>query len=272
MSEMQDIRAWARANGYDVADKGRLAGDIRQAWQDRDDDSGDEEEGEGEPMLIVAAPLPGPEPIPVKPEPGSETERPPAPPPVAPGRRKGLFARQPTVTRRPGAKPKARPRVSIENILSSGWALGAMALARKPEAVPVARIMDMQAPVAGIIGDELLRGTVVDRILQPLARGGAKAEMAVALACPPLLVGVMTARPETFPVLRPLLKMSMMTWLEIAEPAMAKVQKRQATWTEKFGDIDLDAMIDALWAGLPESGPVSEQEEEHVRRARGDDS
>jgi hypothetical protein len=145
-----------------------------------------------------------------------------------------------------------------------------MALARRPEAIPVARVMDMQAPVAGLIGEELLKGTIVDRLLQPLARGGAKAEMAVALVAPPLLVGIMTAQPGTFPVLRPMLKMSMMTWMEVAEPQMRKVQKRAETWSEKFGDVDLDAMIDALWAGLPEPGPVSDMEEEHIRKAKGD--
>jgi Lsr2 len=261
MSEMQDIRVWAREHGYQVADRGRLPGEVVEAYGTRNEDDGSGDE----PMLMqpatgngsAAEPVPGP------------VERPPVEPPRP---RAGLFARKP----QPPGKPKGAPRprhnrVSIENILSTGWGIGAMALARRPEAIPVARVMDMQAPVAGLIGEELLKGTLLDRLLQPLARGGAKAEMAVALIGPPLIVGIMTAQPGTFPVLRPMLKMSMMTWMEVAEPQMRKVQKRAETWSEKFGDVDLDAMIDALWAGLPEAGPESPHEEENIRKAKGDD-
>ena len=125
-------------------------------------------------------------------------------------------------------------RVSIENVVSSGWAIGAMALARQPQALPVARILDMQAPVAGVIVEDLARGTLLDKVLQPLARGGEKAEKAMALAGPPLLVGMITANPSWAPALRPLLKMAMMSWLQLASPAMDKVQKRQAKFSEEF--------------------------------------
>lgn len=260
MSESQDIRVWAREHGYEVKDQGRIPGDVKQAYEGRS-----EAAAEDEPMVITPTPEDA-----AGPEPGGTVngERPPV---ATPRSKSGLFSRQPTATKPKTGQPKPRRnRVSIENVLSTGWGIAAMALARRPEAIPVARIMDMQAPVAGIIGEDLLKGTLVDRILQPLARGGAKAEMTVALVGPPLLVGIMTAQPGTFPVLRPMLKMSMMTWLEVAEPAMRKVQKRQETWSEKFGDIDIDAMIDALWAGLPEAGPESPHEEENIRKAKGD--
>lgn len=263
MSDGMDIREWARQHGYDVADRGRIPGAVVEAFESRG-------EGEGEPMEMMAA---SPEPaVADEPQaPASNGERPPVAAPQP--RTGGLFQRKPTppgVKQKPGKPKPHRPRVSIENVLSTGWGLAAMALARRPEAIPVARVMDMQAPVAGLIGEDLLKGTLVDRLLQPLARGGAKAEAAVALIGPPLIVGIMTARPATFPVLRPMLKMSMMTWMEIAEPQMRKVQKRAETWSEKFGDVDLDAMIDALWAGLPEAGPESPHEEENIRRAKGD--
>jgi hypothetical protein len=261
MSEMQDIRIWAREHGYTVADRGRLPGEVVEAYGSR----GEPDEPDGEPMLMEPAPSNGDAPAAAEP---ARAERPPVEPPKA---RTSLFSRKQAQPGKPRTAPKVRHnRVSIENILSTGWGIGAMALARRPEAIPVARVMDMQAPVAGLIGEDLLKGTIVDRLLQPLARGGAKAEMTVALIGPPLIVGIMTARPSTFPVLRPMLKMSMMTWMEIAEPQMRKVQKRAETWSEKFGDVDLDAMIDALWAGLPEAGPESPHEEENIRKAKGD--
>lgn len=258
MSDTQDIRVWAQANGYDVAARGRLPRDVidaHTAAQTPDDDTGDDIPDE--PFVITPTPSQAAADTPTPP---ADPERRPEPAPRP--RRRGLFSQPKT--------PGGHRRVSIENVLSSGWALGAMALARSPQAIPVARVMQMQAPVAGVIGEDLLRGTLVDRILQPFARGGKKAEMGMALAGPPLLVGIMTAHPELVPVLRPALKMTMMTWMEISEPAMKKVQKRQETWVERFGDVDLDAMIDGLWADMPAAGPVSAQEEEHIRRARGE--
>ena len=256
MSEMQDIRVWARENGWDVADKGRLPGSVKAAYDARaaaDELSQLGQDIDGEPMIIRPDDEVAPE-APAAPVPAERKPEPPA--------RRSIFDRKP--------KPPARPdrkRVSIENVLSSGWALGAMALARSPQAIPVARVMEMQAPVAGIVGEELLKGTMVDRLLQPLARGGRKAELGMALAGPPLLVGMMTARPELFPVLRPMLKMAMMSWMDVADKPMQQLARRQEHFAERFGDVDLDAMIDSLWADVP---VPSEAEEEAIRRARGE--
>lgn len=255
-----DIRAWAEEQGIAVGVKGPLPKHVRELYAERLEDDGPE--GDGEPMaapILTAVPEPADEPLA-------------APTPIAPrkaetpprGPRKTLFQRKP--------KPAGRPprRVSIENVVSSAWTLGAMALARSPRALPMARVLDMQAPVAGVIVEDIAKGTIIDRILQPLARGGEKAEKAVALLGPPVIVGIMTAQPELFPVLRGPLKMTMMSWMQIAGPAMEKAQKRAEAFSEQFGNVDLDAMIDALWADLPQPVVVSEQEEENIRRARGE--
>lgn len=263
MSEYQDIRVWAAANGWDVQSKGRLPAQVKEAWEAAQNG---QPEPDPEPFVITATPDSPPvtagDAADFIGHPDGPPERKPEPP-----KRRGLFAPRPP--RQLGARP-AHKRVSIENILGSGWALGAMALARSPQALPIAKVMDMQAPVAGIIGEELLKGTLIDRVLQPLARGGRKAELATALVGPPLIVGAMTANPKLFPVLRPMLKMTMMSWMEISEPAMKTVAKRQERWAEKFGDVDIDAMIDLLWADMPVSDKPSEQEEENIRRARGE--
>lgn len=239
MSDMQDIREWARANGWDIADKGRMPGDAKAAY-----DAAHNGTYEADEPLIIR---PDPEEVPV-PAQGAEKSGADNPAEQGPGERKPEAPRKPGLfQRRPKGPKQQHRRVSIENVLSSGWAIGAMALARKPQAIPVAKVLDMQAPVAGIIGEELLKGTVVDRVLQPLARGGRKAELATALVGPPMIVAAMTAQPGLFPVLRPVLKMTMMSWLEISEPAVRQVQKRQERWAEKFGDVDLDAMIDLLF-------------------------
>ena len=265
MSENQDIRVWARQTGLDIGDRGRIPDSIREQYRASRNGDGElpELDATTEDMLI-----PGPE------TPQDAPEKPALPvtgkvvperPPERPRRRRGLLSRKP---RQPKAKTTHK-RVSLENLISSGWGLAAMALARSPQAIPVARILDMQAPVAGIIADDMARGTIVDKILQPLARMGERAEKGFALAGPPLLVGMMTAQPQMFPVLRPMLKMSMMSWLQISRPAVEKAQRRAAQFAEDFGDIDIDAMIDALWADIPVVVP-SEQEEANIRKARGE--
>ena len=54
------------------------------------------------------------------------------------------------------------------------------------------------------------------------------------------------------------------------EPAMVKAQKRAEEFTETMGGVDLDALIEALFADVATEGVPSSQEEANIRRARGD--
>lgn len=267
MSEASEIRAWGREQGMELSDRGPLPEALREAWLARDAGSEDE-------PILVSVPFLGDDPGPVAEANGTAPETPiverrPERKPQAPKRR-------PFFTRKPKETGKPRKRVSIENIVTAGWGLGAMALAQSPRALPMARVLDMQAPVAGIVVEDIAKNTLIDRILQPLARGGESAEKAMGLLGPPIIVGIMTARPELYPVLRGPLKLSMMTWMEISGPAMEKAQKRAEDWSERFGHVDLDAMIDGLFADVPAPAgstwaeAASEQEEENIRKARGE--
>ena len=51
------------------------------------------------------------------------------------------------------------------------------------------------------------------------------------------------------------------------ERGAVQAQKKAERWAEKFGDVDLDGMIDSLWQDVP---VPSEAEEEAIRRARGE--
>jgi hypothetical protein len=175
-----------------------------------------------------------------------------------------------------GQKLKAPVRrVSIENVVSTAWGIGAMMLAKSADQrmLPVARVLDMQAPVAGIVVNEVAKGTFLDKALQPLARAGESGEKAAALLGPPVLVGAICLNPNLFPVIKPVLKATMISWLEVSEPAMKKAQARAARFQEKFGEIDLDAMIDALFMPPPGSEwaeAASPDEEDAIRRAKGE--
>lgn len=261
MSEAQDIRAWAAGRGIDIGERGRVPTAVREQYRaEHADPPFDDTQADD---VTTATEPPPPEPPASPAVEGRVAERPPRPPRT----RGGLLGRR---QRKPRDRKPAPRRVSIENIVSSGWSLAAMAMARSPRSIPVARILDMQAPVAGIIVDEAARGTVVDKILQPFARAGEKAEKAMALVGPPVLVAAMTANPQLYPVLRPALKMTMMSWMQVSGPAMRKAEARVAKFAEEFGDVDLDGMIDALWADLPIATQASEAEEDAIRRARGE--
>jgi len=91
-------------------------------------------------------------------------------------------------------KPKGKkhhPRVRVDGLISRGWdVLGGLATRVDP---PLGRCLMMQAPVAGLILEDVVKGTFVDRALQPVARAEDKAEKVAALVAPPLLVAGLEA-------------------------------------------------------------------------------
>ena len=234
MTENQDIRAWARAEGIDVNAKGPVNQKVRDRWAVRNGET-------------PAAEGPAAD--------GAETRGGSAE--LSPGPKQSWWkrAREPRVPRPPGL---AR-RVSLENLITTAWGIGGKMM--EARMLPVARIMEMQAPVAGIVVDDLARGTAVDVLLQPLARAGEKGERLFALAGPPLLVGAVCQNPALYPVVRPMLKTSMLLWLEVSEPAMRKAQKRAKQLEDKLGGADIDAMIDALFAPPPGYDPAANGQE-----------
>jgi hypothetical protein len=233
-----DIRVWASANGIDVAPKGPIPKAVKAQYYDRLTNG----------QLHPEAETP----------PGSEPPEPEAPP--AEGKKSWFSRRSRDASSRP-----SRRRTSVEQIVGLAWEFGAFALAQDPRMLPVARCVNMQAPVAGIIIDDAVKGTVADKILQPIARAGEQGEKFFGLIGPPLLVGAITAKPELYPALRPALKMSLIQWMYISEPAAKKAEKRAKDWQERFGGVDVDGMIDALFAPAE---PFNPQEEEAIRRAR----
>lgn len=137
------------------------------------------------------------------------------------------------------AKPP-KPRKSVENLIATAWRIGAQLVA--PINLPVARTLDMQAPVAGLILEDVVKDTMVDKILQPLARIEGGGETAFALLGPPMLVGTITARPQMAPMLVPVLRQALYSWMELAGPHIKKVQERERKFQEDYGQ-DIDNMI-----------------------------
>jgi hypothetical protein len=233
MASNHDIRQWAQERGLPVSSSGPLSEDVKREYANR---TGEDAFGTAETPAV----------------PDDMQETAPNVKPTVTERAKEKLAR----TRQPvkkGAARASQPRVSIEGILSGAWSILGNLIA-KPSP-PVGYIMQIQAPVAGMVLEDTIKGTMVDRILQPFARAEAAGETVMALAGPPVLVGLMHARPETAPVALPLLRRSLAMWMEIAGPKVERVRVQNEKFEEKYGK-DIDAIIEGLMAtfgGEPEA-------------------
>jgi hypothetical protein len=245
MTDAALVRAWLRESGEEVSARGPLAqADIDRYetahaagpdWDAADDANfGDD--------LSEAGPPPA-----------DEVERKPrtvaTPKPAAriAGWRKAR-ARKP--------KGKAKPRVPVDDLIAGVWR-GLAGFARPLPAT--SRLLKIQAPVAGVILEDTVKGTVVDHWLQPLARTSKSAEAIFALAGPPILVTAVQLQPDSAPFILPLLRESLLSWCKIAGPKMADALKRETEFEAEFGQ-DVDQMIAFLF-----SDALVEDEEQAVR-------
>lgn len=255
MSDVTDIREWAKANGHDIGAKGRIPAHIQAEY-----DAAHPEVANGE---YVPLPDTG-EATPVDSgmdrngqQIGSEQ--------VSSGAPKGSGETQPKQAKRrlrDRLKPPAAitdapagKRRSLERWCDRGWRIVAR-LAGAPE-TPTGRIMDLQAPVAGMILDDMAKGTVVDKLAQPLARFAESSGEAWGLVGPPVLVYAIE-RIGPAPVLVEALRDSLKEWIAVAGPAMARQRAREkkvlesaqafAADGEKIESVD--ELVDSLLAQI----------------------
>ena len=177
-----EARAILHEHGEDPPKRGRLAPKwhelaegYRPGAADGDSyDGGTSPEDFGEPVS-VAAPPPDTPTLPA--------ERRPRKPRAS---RPTLRERVTSAKGKPKTKGKPKPRVSLAPLIGHFWS-GLGGLAAQID-VPVGRCVQMQAPVAGFIMEDIVKGTVADRALQPLARAEDKGKKAAALFGPALCV------------------------------------------------------------------------------------
>ena len=242
--ENRDIRVWAAAEGIDLGERGRIPEDLREQYRAREVPPGPGPGGDGGQVDGAAvAPAPGPAQGP-SPTAGSTAGSTAAGgtagevTPVAPRKRKLWEAR---------TSGPARRRESLENVIQFAWG-GLANLAARGGRVPTARVLQLQAPVAGLIVDEIAKGTIVDRVLQPLARTGKRGEMAFALLAPPLLVEAISRRPDQQALLVPMLAAALEMYADIAGPKLAAARRRAEKRAQELGADDIQQMINWLFA------------------------
>jgi hypothetical protein len=239
MATTTDIRDWLRDNGHEVGDRGRLTAEQRDLYDQA-------HPPEPEDMGVTEADFTG---LDTEPDVPMEAERPPKRVRARPPRPAGQTRSDRFVGRLLGdgkPKPKGKtakkhPRVPVDHLVTRVWeGLGRMA---GMVSMPVSRCLQVQSPVAGMILEDVVRDTVVDRALQPVARAEEKGEKILALVAPPLLVALIeqsAALPPQQAAVRqaflvPMLKESLRVWLTVAGPKVEEAAHREAEYQERFG-------------------------------------
>jgi hypothetical protein len=243
-------RVWLRDNGYHIGHRGKLSADQLAAYDDAHD-SFDvlTSDVPGDPDLLLGddydggvteADFPAAPPLPPESKPRKVT-------PKRGTKADALRARMWGQGKPKPGKKKARPRVPLDRLISRGWQIVARLAA--PIDLPVARVLDMQAPIAGVLLEPIIKETIMDTLLQPIARLEHGGEAMFALAGPPLLAGMLHRHPEAHAILVPALEEALTVWVEIAGPAVEAAREKRERWEAGDGEA-VKAMLAMIFSGI----------------------
>lgn len=252
-----DVRAWAeRRHLIEPGGRGRLSAEIHAAYANEQAAIADTPPPAApvtESVVVGVRELPA--------EPSGRAEEPPEKP------RRSVRERLHIVkdsTDQPGKdKPKrARKRVSLETLGGLAWVGASRLVAFAGETyLPVVKMMSFQAPVAGAVVEDLARGTIADRIMQPVARLTESGGAVGALVGAPMLTAVVCKKPELYPQVRPMLMAAMREWVIVAGPKLREMRRREekfaeemGTFTDEFG-VTVDQLLDEVFSSLVPQGP-----------------
>jgi len=261
-----EIRDWARATGRAVGEKGRIGAPLRAEYEQMIAGMAD----------ALPQPPPGAPPV---------SDVPDVPPPARPETRPRKVGGKPkrrTMAGRfkawlagdsPGGKARPqKPRLPVGKLAERGWSR--MARAAEMVNVPVGRCMQWETALVGIEFEAAVKGTVVDRVLQPLARAEEKITGVGSLVAMPLIVGALQSpgnQPDT-PV-GAMRHHTLMTMLEecveaqlelLGDPGVAeKVAAAQAERASRRAEVE--KIISMIFA--PPAETADEAAEDAARRA-----
>jgi hypothetical protein len=252
MAELTDIREWARREGRDIGERGRVPKDVIADYEAAQINARADLNGEPD-VALPDDPDTGETP-PAPPDPGrsrsgaprSDETRP------APGKRKRFWQPKDPPA---GGKPKPAPkRLPLETWAGRLWK--GLAYVAGAGNTPTSRCLNMQAPVAGIILDDMIKGTAIDRLAQPLARMGEGGKNVAALVGLPLLVAATERQPQLYPYTRPLMAEAATEWVLIAGPAMRKAKQRAEAVAKELAEFEFDPESVAGMFDRPAENPA----------------
>ena len=143
-----------------------------------------------------------------------------------------------TKERRPKAQTRPGRRNSAADTLSDVWSgVGSLAI-RSGHHAPLGRCLQFQAPVAGEMLDEAVKGSIVDKVLlQPVVKARGRFDLLGAVIGPPLIVLAIERNPAQADVLMPMLKSSIRASLPLMVPAIKKVQEKERKAAEAAAEL-----------------------------------
>lgn len=175
---------------------------------------------------------------------------------------------------RPASSGRREPLAGVLSMLYAGIGT-ALGHAGEPSLIPTARVLQFNAPVAGRAFDELIAGTVVDRLAQPLAKRGDKLQAAGNALLLPALIYAVTVRPELWSTLEPLAREIFYANLVEMAPVIKDRQKREREMTKVIKELadegligmtddgtmpDADSLFRSIFAPVEQPAPAPEPE------------
>lgn len=175
-------------------------------------------------------------------------------PPAPPGGGAGYESPKATGEKRP---KRQAARADAGTVLGLAWASVGGLLMRSGADVPVGRVMQFQAPVAGDVLDRLIARTWVDRIVQPIARKSDDVEALGALFALPALVALMERNEEAAVALDGTLRAVISANLDAMAPAVKKAREKERKHAKAVEELNLglpagadpvEAILQAIFA------------------------
>jgi hypothetical protein len=266
-----DVRAWLREQGEPVPARGAIPQVLREKYEQAHP-AGTVIPGELIPedysMGVTEADFPPDDTVDepaAAPAKGRERKPRTVKAPAAKGIRQRIFGGT-------GAKPKHAkgPRVSLSDWAEETWSDLAWLTSPVP---PLAKILTIQAPYAGAVFDDQVKGTVIDSALQPIAKYSGAFRALNGLAGPPVYVGLICAvgqrvqlhGPDGVPLVDELgnpvtdydgrtqmlfqgLRYSLLQMTKIAELNAEQIRERTQASADRMAAVE--AMIEAIF-GVP---------------------
>lgn len=158
---------------------------------------------------------------------------------------------------------KNEPRSSASNLIAMAWGGVGMALVQSGTDIPVGRVLQFQAPLAGNKFDELLRDTWLDHVLQPFIKGAETVEGLGAIIMFPLLVGAYERNPSIAPFAEGILREIVSTTLVEMAPVIKAKQTKDRRAANAMKEVNemfdipkgadpIDAILASIFA-MPET-------------------
>lgn len=179
---------------------------------------------------------------------------------------------EPRTTAKPPGRPRGpapkrnRSRIPLTSLLETTLGGVSTGLIMTNQDAPVGMAIGFEAPVAAEKLDAIIAGTMLDRLLQPIARAGASAKDFGAVLALPILVGLIERRPYLYDPLKPLIiPIVTSVALDLAE-MQERNKERLADAQARAGShqVDVDQLMAMLFGQALQQQPQPTPEQEPV--------